>query len=144
MNEKEYPMPDDYNEKSAQLVEFIETRDKVQAAFKDMTPEQRRAAQEPLKTLNESIEALEKHLAVLYEAYQKERRAEEKKNKSGNELMRKMQIMYIFVKQRMPEKLDKFTKNLDNLSPEQREEFFDGVAILETQNLDELLAEEKS
>jgi hypothetical protein len=143
MNEKEYPMPDDYNEKAARLVEFIETRDRVLAALKDMTPEQRRAVQEPLKTLNESIETLEKHLAVLYEAHQKEHRAEEKKNKSGNELMRKMQIMYIFVKQRMPEKLDKFTKNLDNLSPEQREEFFDGVAILETQDLDELLAEGK-
>ena len=79
MNEKEYPIPDDYNEKSAQLLEFIETREKIQAAFKDMTPEQRRAAQEPLKVLDEGIESLEKYLAETYEAYQKKRRIEERR-----------------------------------------------------------------
>ena len=144
MNEKEYPMPDDYKEKSAQLLEFIETRDRVLAAYKDMTPEQRRAVQEPLKTLNESIESLEKYLAETYEAYQKERRIEKEKEKAIDRGMRAAQVIYITIKHRQPEKLEEFTKVLEPLSPEEREEFFDGVAILEATELDEILGENQS
>ena len=144
MKQKEYPMPDDYNEKSAQLVKFIETREKIQAAFKDMTPEQRRAVQEPLKTLNESIESLEKYLAETYEVYQKKHRAEEEQENLLDKGMRAAQEIYITLKHRKPEKLEEFTKVLEPLSPEEREEFFDGVAILEATELDKILNGEKS
>lgn len=140
MNEKEYPMSDEYNEYAAQLLDSIDMRDRVLAAMKNMTPEQRREVQETLKVVNENIEDLEKSLAKQYEAYQMERRAEERKNELGNDLWRRMLMMYVVIKHRMPEELDKFTKNLDNLSPEGREEFLDQVAIMETYDLDNLIA----
>jgi len=140
MSEKEYPMDDDYNKYAEQLLDFIDTRDRVLAAMKDMTPEQRREAQEPLKVLNESIEKLEEGLAGYHEAHQKAHRAEERKNEIGDDVWQRMLVMYVFVKQRMPEKLDQLTKNLDNLSPEVREEFLDQAALLEKYDLDDLLA----
>ena len=144
MKEKEYPMPDDYNEKAARLVGFIETRDKVRAAFKDMTSDQRRTAQESLKILNQSIESLEKYLAETYETYQKKRRLEERQERAAERGMRTVQEIYIGVKHLEPEKLETFTKILEPLSPEEREEFFDGVAILEATRLDEILTGNKS
>lgn len=144
MKEKEYPAGETYNKYAAQLLEFIETRNRVLAALKDMTPEQRFQAREPLKVLNESIEKIEEHLATYYQAHQKEQRAEERKNELGDDVWRRMLVMYVFVKQRLPEKLDELTRNLDALSPEVREEFLDQAAILETYDLDELLAEYNS
>ena len=144
MNEKEYPMDEQYNKYAEQLLDFIDTRDRVLAAMKDMTPEQRREAQEPLKVLNESIEKIEEHLAKYYKAHQTEQRAEERQNESGDDVWRRMLVMYVFVKQRMPEKLDEFTRNLENFSPEVKEEFLDQAAIMETYDLDELLAEYNS
>lgn len=144
MSEKEYPMDDEYKKYTEHLLHFIETRERVLAAMKDMTPEQRREAQEPLKVLNESIEKLEEALSKYDEAHRKERAAEEKINEKGDDLWRRMLVMYVFVKKRMPEKLDEFTKNLDNLTPEVREEFLDQAAIMETYDLDELLAKYNS
>lgn len=144
MNEKEYPMDENYNKYAGQLIDFIDTRDRVLAAIKDMTPEQRRKVQEPLKVLNESIEKIEEHLATYYKAHQKEQRAEEKKNELGDDVWRRMLVMYVFVKKRMPEKLDNFTKKLDNFTPEVKEEFLDQAAIMETYDLDDLLAKYNS
>lgn len=141
MSEKEYPMDEDYNEKSANLIRFVEKRDKVLAAVKHMTPEQRRAVQEPLKILNESIEALEEYLAEAYEEHQRELRAEKEKKEIFKRMRRKMHELYIVMKHQFPEKLEEFTKCLDPMSPEQREDFFDQVAILEATELDEILGE---
>jgi hypothetical protein len=144
MNEKEYPADENYDKYAEQLLDFIDTRDRVLAAMKDMTPEQRREAQEPLKVLNESIEKIEEHLAEYDKARRKERRAEERENELADDVWRRMLIMYVFVKQRMPEKLDEFTKNLENFSPEVKEEFLDQAAIMETYDPDDLLAEYNS
>jgi len=143
MSEKEYPMPDDYNEYVARLLDFIEMRDEVLVTMKDMTPEERREVQEPLKVLNDNIEGLERDLAGRYEAYQKERRIEEEQTRIINTGLRKLQELYILIKHHKPEELKEFTKTLEPFSPEEREEFFDGVAILETRNLDDVLAKYK-
>ena len=144
MSQKEYPMDEDYNKYAAQLLEFIDTRDRVLAAMKDMTPEEKREVKEPLKVLNENIEKLEEGLAKYHEAHRKEHRAEERKNEIGDDVWQRMLVMYVFVKQRMPEKLDQLTKNLDTLSPEVREEFLDQAALLEKYDLDDLLAKYNS
>lgn len=140
MKEKEYPMPDDYKQYVAQLLDFIEMRDEFLVTMKDMTPEEIREVQEPLKVLNENIEGLERDLADRYEAYQKERRVEEEQIRIINIGLRKLQELYILIKHLKPEELEEFTKTLEPFSSEERKEFFDGVAILEAQNLDEILA----
>ena len=55
-----------------------------------------------------------------------------------------MQEIYIAIKHRKPEKLEEFTKSLEPFTPEEREEFFDGIAILEATELDKILNGEKS
>lgn len=144
MSEKEYPVDEDYNKYAERLLDFIDTRDRVLAAMKDMTPAQRREVKVPLKVLNESIEELETHLAEQYEVHQKERRVEDEQTRLIDKGFRTAQELYIVIKHCKPEKLEEFTKCLDPLSFEDREEFFDGVAILEATKLDEILTGKKS
>lgn len=142
MNEKDYPMPDSYNKQSARLLELLELRDKINKQLEFMTPEKRRETVEKSAELDKKINDFETLIATHYQAYQLSRAFQAEMERIDARQMVRIQKMYICLKHRAPkEKFDEFVEIVDTLSPEERENFYDQVAILEATRLDEILGE---
>ena len=142
MNGKEYPMPDSYNKQTAQLLALLEIREKINEQLEFSTAEQRRETVIKSAELDKKIDDFEKLIATHYEAYQLSRIFESEMQKIDARQMVRIQEMYIYLKHRAPkEKFDEFVEIVNTLSPEERENFLDQVAILEATRLNEILGE---
>lgn len=143
VSEKEYPMPNSYKNQTAQLLKLLEIRDKIDKQREFMTPEKRRETVEKSAELDKKIDDYENQIAAHYEAYQLLRTIEAEMQKIDARQMVRIQKMYICLKHRAPkEKFDEFVEIVNTLSPEEREDFYDQVAILEATKLNEILGEE--
>jgi hypothetical protein len=145
MSDIKYEMPQDYQDSLAVVMDLIEERD----AFKKQIPvlppwvnvEEARAK---LAQFDNVIEKAENALADEYNAYQAHRKAEADLDKINKEVLVKMQMIYIYYKHRIPSKLEDIkAAALNGFTDEEIQEFYDGVAILEATELEEIIAEEK-
>lgn len=146
MPRKEYEMPEEYKKNLAHLTDFLETRERYRAEIKaalargvKVSPSDQAMVDEKLRDFDRIIDRLEKRLAGEYERYQAEQAKEEEISEKIAEGMEAMKRLYIMMKHQKPDLLEEFTKCLDPLTPEDREEFFDEVAILESTKLDAIL-----
>jgi hypothetical protein len=141
--EKEYPMPESYKKQTAQLLKLLEIRDKIDGQREFMTAEQRRDTVEKSAELDKKINDYENQIAAHYEIHQLLRALEAEMMKIDARQMVRIQKMYIFYKHRAPkEKFDEFAELVNTLSPEERENFYDQVAILEATKLNEILGDD--
>lgn len=92
-----------------------------------------------LREFDKTIDGLETSLAKEYDRYQAEMAKEEKISKQLAEAREITKRIYITIKHQKPELLETFIECLDPLTPEDREQFFDEVAILESTNLQAIL-----
>lgn len=137
-------MPDDYKQALADLTGFIEERDELAKTLKLLPPEESKEGQRLLALFDEKIERCEQALAIEYEAHQKQCRAEENQDEIVEDMKLRMQMVYIYIKHRIPAKLEEITAALLNdYTPEEEQEFYDRVAILEATRLEEIIAEDK-
>lgn len=142
----EYEMPDDYKKNLAILTEFLEAREGYRQMIKDglangvrISPSDKAMVDEKLSEFDRIIDGLEQQLANEYERYQAEMANEAKISESLDRSWEATKKLYIIIKHQKPHRLQSFTECLDPLSPEQREQFFDEVAILEATKLDAIL-----
>lgn len=143
VSEKEYPMPDSYKKQTAQLLKLLEIREKIDKQREFMTPEHRRETVEKSAELGKKIDDYENQIAAHYEIHQLLRTIEEEMQKIDARQMVRIHKMYIYLKYRAPkEKFDEFIEIVNILSPEERENFYDQVAILEAGDLIRLIAKE--
>lgn len=143
MKEKEYPMDDDYNQKLQFLTELIAERDKLRKKLIVLSPAARAKILQALDEFDEAIERCEQALANQYEAHQKLCRAEEKRDSMAEDLAQRMKMVFIYIKYRHPEKLEEIRAALLNdFTPEEEQEFYDGVAELEAADLISLIAQQ--
>ena len=93
-----------------------------------------------LRKFDEVIDGLEKLLAGEYERHQSEKAKEAEITESVDKGWEASKRIYILIKHQTPHLLESFTKRvLDPMPDDQREEFLDAVAVLETTNLDAIL-----
>lgn len=145
MKRKEFPMSDKYNEQAARLLELLELRDKINKQLEFMTPEQRRQTVKDSAELDKKIDDFETLLSVHYEIYQLQRFLETEMEKIDARQFVRIQKYYIYLKHHAPqEKLDEFIEIINILPPDERENFYDQAVILEANELDEILGENKS
>lgn len=144
MTHKEYEMPDEYKYQLASLTEFYADRERFAKALPEIEPHLLEQYKRKMRELDKAIEDLEKMLAEQYERHQAEMAKEALLQKSLKEAWELTKHIYIIIKHQTPHLLEGFTTEcLAPLTPEEREEFFDEVAILETNNLDAILNGEK-
>lgn len=143
MSEKVYPMDESYNKAAADLLELIEARDLLAEALKIARPEDIPEMRKLLADTNAKIEECEAALAAEYEAYQNHRRLEEERDEMLDDMMRRMEMVFIHVKYRHPEKLEEMKAALFNeWTPEEIEAFYDRVAVLEAGDLISIIAQQ--
>jgi glutamyl-tRNA reductase len=150
MEKKEYEMPEEYKKNLAHLTEFLEAREEYRATIKaglargvKVSAADKAMVDEKLREFDQIIDRLETSLAAEYDRYQAEQAREEEISEITAQGMDAAKRLYIITKYQVPHLLDEFTKCLDPLSPEQREEFLDEVAILEATKLDAILKGEE-
>lgn len=142
MEDKVYEMSDEYKQTVAGLLELFETRDELLKAIKIAPPDRLREGQEMLILINEQIEKTEAMLAEEYETYQAHQKALEAQKEKFDEMKQRMEMVFIYVKYRLPEKLEELKATIFNeMTPEWIQDFYDNVAILEATRLEELIAE---
>jgi len=146
MSRQEFEMPEEYKKNLAHLTDFLETREGYRAEIKaalargvKVSPGDQAMVDEKLREFDRIIDGLEKSLAEEYERYQTEKAKEAAISENIAEGMDAMKRLYIMMKHGKPDLLEEFTKCLDPLTPEDREQFFDEVAILESTKLDAIL-----
>ncbi len=146
MEKNAYEMPDEYKKNLAHLTDFIETREGWRVYIKDalargvsVSPADKAMVDEKLREFDQIIDNLEKMLAEEYERYQ----AEQAHNAEIAEHLDKadaaVQRIYIIIKHQKPHLLESFTKTLEPLTDEERQQFLDDVAILESTQLQAIL-----
>lgn len=146
MQKKEYEMPEEYQKSLAHLADFLEAREgyrkqisEAHARGVQVSAADKALVDATLRDFDKTIDELESALAKEYDRYQAEMAKEEKISESVNRAWEATKRLYIIIKHQQPELLESFTKNLDPLTPEDREQFFDEVAILESTNLQAIL-----
>ena len=146
MEQKEYEMPEEYKKNLEHLSDFIEAREGYRKQIRDASARGVRVSaadkamvDEKLLEMDKIIDGLEQKLAEDYERYQTEKTKEAEISDKIREGWEASKRLYIMTKHQMPHLLESFTECLDPLSPEQREKFFDEVAILEATKLKEIL-----
>jgi hypothetical protein len=145
MKDKAYEMYDEYNQAVEDLLGFIKIRDDLAASIKTGAPEKLREAQELLIEMDEAIESCESKLAKEYEAYQTKCRAEEELDNWSADVEKRIEMVFIYIKHRIPEKLDELKNALfANWTPDEIEKFYANVAVLEATQLEEIIAENQS
>lgn len=135
-------MDEDYNRAAAFLAEMIAERDDMVRVIKDLPPEARPEALRLLAEFDKAIEEREQKLADEYEATQNYRRLEEERDEMFDELVRRLAGAYVHVKYRHPEALAEMEATINNMPPEQAQEFYDCAAILESGDLIRIIARE--
>jgi nitrate reductase beta subunit len=143
MSDIKYEMPQDYQDSLAIVLDLIEERDAFRKKLPVLPPwvniEEARAK---LAELDDVIEKAENVLADEYNAYQAHRKAEADLDEMNKEALLRMQMMYIYFKYRIPDKLeDVKAAALNGFTDQEIQEFYDGVAILEATKLEEIIAE---
>ncbi len=140
MTHKEYPMDEDYNRALTFLTEQIAERDSLRERLKLLPPAARPEALRLLADLDKAIEKGEQALAEEYEAYQTHRRAEEERDKKFDKVMETMAGAYIHAKYRNPEMIDGLEEIINNMPPEQAEDFYARAARHEAGDLISLIS----
>ncbi len=147
MQQKEYEMPDEYKQNLAHLAEFIDERQGWQDMITDglargvrVSPADKAMVDEKLREFDQMVENLEQRLADEYERYQAEKAHEDEMSELLDKANETSKRLYIIIKHQTPHLLEEFTKCLDPLLPEEREQFLDEVAILEATKLDAILS----
>lgn len=136
-------MDEDYNRALKFLTEQIAERDELVEQLKLLPPEARPEGLRLLELLNKAIEKGEQALAEEYESYQNLRRLEEERDSMFDDLAQRMVMVFIHIKYRHPEKLEEMKATLfNNYTPEEEQEFYDRVAILEAGDLISIIARE--
>ncbi|HQU85207.1 MAG TPA: hypothetical protein PKY59_18855 [Pyrinomonadaceae bacterium] len=141
MNKKEYPMDEDYNRAAAFLAEMIAERDEMKQVIKDLPPAARPEALRLLGEFNQAIEEREQKLAEEYEATQNYHRALEERDTAFDELTEGLAGSFVHIKYRLPEKLPEFEAIINNMEPEDAQNFYDRAAILESGDLISIIAQ---
>jgi len=142
MEDKVYEMYNEYNQAVEDLLGFIKIRDDLAASVKTGAPENLREAQELLIEMDEIIESCESKLAKEYEAYQTKCRAEEELENWSVDAEKRVKMVFIYIKHRIPEKLGELTNALfAKWTTDEIEKFYDDVAFLEATQLEEIIAE---
>ena len=146
MQKKEYEMPEEYQKSLAHLADFLEAREGYRKQISEglargvqVSAADKALVDATLRDFDKTIDELETALAKEYDRYQAEMAKEEKISESVNRAWEATKRLYIIIKHQNPDKLESFTKCLDPLTDEQREQFFDEVAILESTNLQVIL-----
>lgn len=142
MKQKEYPMDEDYNRAAAFLAEMIAEREEMAEVIKNLPPNARPEALRLLSDLDKAIEEREQKLANEYEAAQNYYRAVEERDEMFDELVRRLAGAYVHVKYRHPEALAEMEATINNMPPEQAQEFYDCAAVLESGDLIRIIARE--
>ncbi|MBK8304714.1 MAG: hypothetical protein IPK98_15440 [Chloracidobacterium sp.] len=147
MERKEYEMPDEYKQNLAHSAEFIETREGYRKQIRDglaagvrVSAADKAMVDEKLREFDVLIDGLERDLAAEYERYQAEMAKEAELAEGIAKAMVLAKHIYIIIKHQKPTRFESFTEAaFGPLLPEEREEFLDDVAILETTQLDAIL-----
>lgn len=146
MSRQEYEMPDEYKKNLAHLTDFLEAREGYREQIRDglargvrVSAADKAMIDEKLREFDQIIDELEKGLAKEYDRYQAEKAKEAQLSELVDKAMEASKHLYIIIKHQTPHLLESFTHCLDPLTPEEREEFFDQVAILEATQLDAIL-----
>jgi hypothetical protein len=144
MNEIEYEMPQDYQDSLAFVMDLIEECDAFRRQIPTLPPwvnvEEARAK---LAEMEKAIDKAEELLANEYNAYQAHEKAKADLDETNKEVLIRMQMVYIYYKHRIPDKLEEIkAAALNGFTPEEIQDFYDGVAILEATQLEEIIAEE--
>jgi len=122
------------------LTELLEARDYYAKQIKDLPPHLAAEANAQMRKLDETINSLESLLAQEYEYYKAEKEREAELDVAINEAWESSKHIYIFIKHKSPQMLEKFTNQvLAELPADLLEEFYDEVAVLEATKLNEIL-----
>lgn len=144
---KEYPMPDSYNEYLTKLTELIDEQEKYRKMLPTMLPEERNAALPVMRELDKVIEDFEQGLADEYEDYQnRQRRIEQTqadKDEAAAILYEQIQRGFILFKHKLPaEVFKKFEDGwVGKMDADERAEFYELVAHRESYDLENILAD---
>jgi hypothetical protein len=145
MKKIEHEMPQEYQNSLAALVNLIEIRDTSAEALR-LLPEAENSPQlrAALADLTNKIEVFESALAEEYESHQLYKKAEVKSEISLKKLDDRTKRAFIYVKHLLPEKIEEFLAvAFKDKSPEAIEEFYDEIAIIESTELDSIIAKMK-
>lgn len=143
MAHEELEMPDEYKQHLAHLTQFLEDRERLATQIKDLPVDRVAEANAQLRKFDEAIDGLEKLLANEYERHQAENASEAELSQRLEQGMEYTKVLYIIVKHQHPEKLEKFADQcLASLTPEEREQFLDDVAVIESTQLDAILKQD--
>lgn len=138
---KEYEMPDEYQKNLAILTEMIDKRDEYARAIPLLPPDKRAEAQPALAELSAAVENIEQTLADEYEKFQAEKHREDEIEQTIGRGMEAVENLFIIMKHQIPHLFEKFKQTvMQDMTEEEKQEFYDRIAILEATRLKEILA----
>ena len=130
--QKEYEMPVEYQQQLTILAELIENRDRHEKEIPNLPPNLQKQAKPVLHDLSKQIEIIEQKLADEYERYQAEKQREDKISEAIEKGMKATVELFIIIRRDKPHLFEKFKKIvLQDMIPEEEQEFYDLVAIRE-------------
>lgn len=147
---KVYEMPPEYNEHLRLLTELLEEQERYEKLLPTLPPEVRAEAMPHIAALKESVGELEQKMADEYEDFQERQheleKGERKKRLAGARLQEYLERMFIVLKHKAePAIFEKFEKSvMSKMSFEDREAFYDDIALRESYDLENILANPNS
>lgn len=138
---------EEYEQNLAKLTECLEAREQYRADIKAaklrgmvVPPHLEAEVNETLKKFDEAIDKIEGMLGEEYERILADRAEEAEITELAADAWEMTKHTYIIIKHTTPHLLDSFTKQvIDPMDDEDREDFLDGVAILEATKLAAIL-----
>jgi hypothetical protein len=131
---KELELPAEYRKHLASLLELTDTREYYARELKNAAPEVRRQAAPAMRELDKSIEKIESGLAKEYERLLAEHEREAALDESIAAASETVEEIYIEIRDHAPHLFERFQAVVtEDMSAEEREEFFDRIAVREAQ-----------
>lgn len=137
---KVYPMSAEYNKNLQILTQMLDEREEYKREMAFLPPERKAEAFAVLGEFDKSLDNLEQQLA---EEYDKHQSHEKHKEKMAARLYEHLQRMFIVAKHRFePKEFADFEKSvLRKMSPEAKKEFYEHIALRESYDLENILAD---
>ncbi|MCD9189400.1 MAG: hypothetical protein LUM44_23515 [Pyrinomonadaceae bacterium] len=142
MNRKEYESSDDYKQNMEYYLKTIEKRDQIAELLKFAPPERVAEIRGYIAEADADIEKMEVLMAEMNELFERSERADKEADEAYKSLNDILEKSFIFCKHFLPEEFKPLeTDFLNGLTPQEAEEFLDRIAVRETNEFDQIVAE---
>jgi len=142
MNRNEYESSGNYKQNMEYYLKTIEKRDRLAELLKFAPPERVAEIRGYIAEADADIEKMEVSMAEMNELFERSERVDKKTDEACKSLNDTLEKSFIFCKHFLPKEFKPLENQiLSKLTPQEAEEFLDRIAVRETNEFDQIVAE---